>query len=118
MTFKEKQKTLFKRKKSLIEKATKAELYIQTLLKSADIRYIFQKGFIQGNNYCIVDFYIPRRKICLEIDGGYHQTKKQRKRDANRTAYLSDRGFSVICVQNEDAFKMTKEILKKILFSS
>jgi hypothetical protein len=37
------------------------------------IHYMFQKGFIQGKYYCIVDFYLPKPyNICIEIDGKYN----------------------------------------------
>lgn len=67
------------------------------------IKYIFQKGFIQGTLTCIVDFYIPSpHKICIEIDGGYHDTKTQKKKDKYRDDYLRKRGFNVVRIKNED----------------
>ena len=56
LTFKDKQKTLFERKKILSEKATKAELAFMYRLDDAGIKYMFQKAFIEGDYYCIVDF--------------------------------------------------------------
>ena len=78
---KKKQKTLGSRKKRLIKNATSSELKIKELLEELKIRSIFQKGFIKGNYYCIVDFYIPKLKLCIEVDGEYHNNPEQVKRD-------------------------------------
>jgi very-short-patch-repair endonuclease len=74
---------------------------------------MFQKGFFVGNNFCIVDFYLPKPyRICIEIDGGYHSTKKQAERDKNRTYYLEQqRGFKVVRINNDDVLSLTKESL-------
>lgn len=103
LSFKDKQKTLFSRVKNLREKATPSELLFKTKLDSLKIKYIFQKSFIVGNNYCIVDFYLPKPyKTCIEIDGEYHSTPTQIKRDFNRDVYLRSRGFKVIRIPNDE----------------
>lgn len=102
---KEKQSLCAKRRNKLIKKATGAELIFKDKLDQMKIRYMFQKGFIAGNNFCIVDFYLPKPyKLCIEIDGGYHSTEEQQIRDTNRTNYLErQRGFKVIRFTNEEA---------------
>jgi very-short-patch-repair endonuclease len=86
------------------EQATLSELIIKEKLDKLNVKYIFQKSFIQGNNYCIVDFYIPKPyKICLEIDGKYHESEEQKERDKHKDSYLTNyRGFKVIRIKNED----------------
>jgi len=54
ITFKDKQKTIHKRLNTLRNKATKQELIIYKMLESLNEYFIFQKGFIKGNFYCIV----------------------------------------------------------------
>lgn len=104
MEFKDKQKTLFARKKDLIRKATPSEKLFMLMLDTSGIQYIFQKGFINGGGYYIVDFYIPKPyKLCIEIDGGYHQTSKQILYDKRKDRYLKEeRGFKVLRINNED----------------
>jgi very-short-patch-repair endonuclease len=103
MEFKDKQKTLFKRVKDLRRKATASELIFMRRLDLLGIKFIFQKAFIEGDYYCIVDFYLPKPfKICIEIDGKYHDCIKQSKRDHRKDNYLeSYRGFKVVRVKNE-----------------
>lgn len=116
LTFKDKQKTLYNRIRSLRKRATPSEVYMDELLKESGIKYIFQKGFINGNGYVIVDFYFPKPyKICLEIDGEYHLTPFQIAKDKWRTNYLNNRGFRVIRISNEECMKMDIEKLKWVL---
>lgn len=63
-----------------------------------------QKGFYKGEFHCIVDFYLPKPlKTCIEIDGGYHDTPKQKYKDYWKDKYLTEvRGFKVIRIKNED----------------
>jgi len=103
-TFKEKQATLFGRLKDLKSRPTKYELRIKELLEQLGIKFIFQKGFINGDYYCIVDFYLPKPyKICIEVDGEYHFTDDMRKRDARKDSYLRSRNFNVMRIRNEFA---------------
>lgn len=104
MTFKEKQKLLFKYSQQLRKNPTEAELKFKSRLDSLGIKYIFQKCFIQGNNFCIVDFYLPKPyKICIEIDGEYHETVEQKRKDYYRDKYLTEeRRFKVIRIKNSE----------------
>ncbi len=44
-----------------------------------------------------VDFYIPRKKLIIELDGHeYHSSPDQREYDAKRDRYLSLNGFHII----------------------
>ncbi len=103
MEFKDKQKTLFERKHSLVRRATDSELLFKKKLSILGIRFMFQKAFISGNGYYIVDFYLPKPyKICIEIDGGYHNSPEQKRKDYYKDKYLKERGFSVVRIKNED----------------
>jgi len=64
-------------RKKLIKRATPSELKFKKFLDENNIRYMFQKGFLKPFHR-IVDFYIPKYKLIIEIDGGYHiNTKKK-----------------------------------------
>ena len=117
LTFKDKQKTCLVRRKELAKNATKSELIFKEKLDNLKISYIFQKGFIKGDQYCIVDFYIPGKyKLCIELDGAYHTTEKQRIRDYYRDKYLTkDRKFNLLRLTNEEAESIKEEDLKLII---
>ena len=98
-----KYRTLDARKKRLTENITPAEKIFKDRLDSLGVRYFFQKGFIKGDFYCIVDFYIPKpHKICIEIDGGYHNTPEQKRKDWAKDKYLTSRKTRVVRIKNED----------------
>lgn len=116
LTFKEKQKTLFVRQKHLLNHQTNAEKAFAAKLDALKIRNLPQKGFIKDRGYAIVDFYIPNKRICIEIDGGYHNTKEQKVKDAFKNEYLQkDRGFRLIRMSNDHAFEISLAGLKRLL---
>lgn len=103
--FREKQKTLPARQKYLRENPTPAEVHIKTLFEQAPYDVTFQKGFIAYDYYCIVDFYLPFYKVCLEIDGGYHLEPDQVEKDKRKDKYLTEtRHCLVKRLTNEEAF--------------
>lgn len=103
LTIKDKQKTLFQRLKKLRNNPTIAELQVKFFLDHLKVKYIFQKGFISGNAYVIVDFYLPKPyKICIEVDGEYHLSKQQIQKDKWKDNYLKNRGFKVVRIKNCD----------------
>jgi len=113
LTFKEKQKTMFERQKKLRDKPTPSELIFKERLENMGIRAIFQKCFIAGEFYCIADFYLPKPfKIVFEIDGEYHETEEQKKRDYAKDMYLTKiRKLKVIRIKNEDVQKFDLSFL-------
>jgi very-short-patch-repair endonuclease len=101
----------------LIAKATKAELYVKDLLDSIGEDYCFQKGFCTSNKHFIVDFYFKRRKkLCLEVDGGYHDDSEQMAYDSRRDYFLSAiRGFRVKRITNDVALALDKQSLLALI---
>lgn len=103
-----KNRLLRDRKKRLRINCTPEEMRFKSKLLKLKIKYQSQKGFIKNKNFCIVDFYINKYKLVIEIDGGYHGTSKQIIRDRNRDWYLTkQRGVNVIHLTNEFANNLT-----------
>jgi len=57
-------------------------------------------------NY-IVDFYAPKAKIVVEVDGSQHMESEQAARDLQRDAFLASQGLRVL---RFDDFQVLKEI--------
>ena len=111
--FKRKKRTLPARVYKLRTNATPAERCYRGKLKKTGIEFKFQRGFIKGRGYAIVDFYVPSKKFCIEIDGKYHDTHEQRKKDEWRDNWLrTERKVSVIRISNEQAMAITVEDIK------
>lgn len=119
MKEKEKQRLASKRQRELRDNMTLAEKALQLKLKKIPIKFISQKCFYAGDYFCIVDFYIPKPfKICIEVDGGYHDTGEQKERDDRKELYLMrDRGFRVLRLTNELAMSIKTEELAEIIYS-
>lgn len=94
---------------------TLSELHVMGLLKELGERYIFEKGVFTDRTFFLVDFYLPKpRKLCLEIDGGYH--KAQLYYDTMRDNFLrKERKMKVLRITNEVAETLNaKELLALI----
>lgn len=52
-------------------------------------------------NY-IVDFYIPERKLVIEIDGEQHYKQEHKKDDIKRDENLKEKGIVVLRYDNRD----------------
>lgn len=111
----ENQSELSKYREVLRRRATPAEIRLKCLLDELGERYLFQKGFFNKTKFYIVDFYLPkRRKLCLEVDGGYHDLN--RRYDSERERFLRDeRGFRLLRVSNELVFDIDSKQLSSMI---
>jgi len=64
------------------------EIIFKNLLDEFGINYIWQNPFYDKNRYVCVDFYFPKNRIVVEIDGFFHSKKQNSKKDNIRTDYL------------------------------
>ena len=91
-------------------------LILKKKMEQIGVKFKFQRGFIKHGYYAIVDFHIPSRNICIEVDGGYHLTEKQQAKDAHRDKWLTDvRGQRVIRMTNEEAAEISVDGLKDLV---
>lgn len=113
-----KQRQNNKRRIELLNNPTKSESKFKAILDSFGIKNLPQKGFISGNGFYIVDFYLPKPfKICIEIDGEIHNTIKCKCKDIRKDFYLSkERGFKVIRIKNKDVNSLPKSKEEFICF--
>lgn len=99
-------------RKDLITRQTKAENILAcVLLKYNDefnfsyqnIIYIKKKSIIK--KFYIVDFFIPSKKLIIELDGEYHYAMDQQVKDLERTKDLEALGYKVLRFDNYDVIK-------------
>jgi very-short-patch-repair endonuclease len=50
----------------------------------------------------IVDFYIPKAKLVIEIDGDVHMNEKAIAKDQERTDFFNSLGIHVLRIKNEE----------------
>ena len=65
-------------------------------------------------NY-IVDFYIPRKKVVIEVDGIQHKSNDNVELDKQRDNALASWGITVLRYSNESIRKSFQAVAKDIL---
>lgn len=60
----------------------------------------------------IIDFYCAEAKLCIEVDGDSHAD--QVEYDQARTAYLNERGYTVIRFTNREVWHQLDAVLQAI----
>ena len=63
----------------------------------------------------IVDFYCPKAKLVIELDGGQHYLKTGEEKDIMRDNYLNRMGLKVLRFSDADVLRDIDSVLKKIL---
>jgi very-short-patch-repair endonuclease len=62
----------------------------------------------------IVDFYAPRAKLVVEVDGSQHMEAEQAKQDDLRDAYLAAVGLRVLRFNSREVLKETDAVVQVI----
>ena len=91
---------------------TEAESVLWTYLRGNALGTKFLRQHILGDY--IGDFVSTEKKIVIEIDGGYHLQDSQLIRDANRTRFLEQMGYTVVRFSNEEVLMDTDNVIIKI----
>lgn len=64
-------------------------------------------------NY-IVDFYCPKAKLVIELDGGQHYSPEGKAKDMARDRYLKDIDLRVLRFSDKEVFENAQGILERI----
>ena len=62
----------------------------------------------------IVDFFIRKSMLIVELDGGYHFTEEQQKEDAIRQDWLEHMGYKILRFTNERVLFDTDKVIIEI----
>ena len=104
---------LFSKAINLRENMTEAEVLIWEMLKNKQILgYKFRRQ--HPIHSFIVDFYCHKLKLVIEIDGEYHNQKKQIKLDEERTKILEYQGIKIIRFTNNVVISNISNVLNEI----
>lgn len=85
-----------------IKNITNGEKKAKSILEEYNVEFEFQKACLVFGRSYIMDFYLPKYGVCIEIDGGYHDTPEQLVKDKERTNMLARSGVLVVRFTNED----------------
>ncbi len=62
----------------------------------------------------IVDFYCPKAKLVIELDGGQHYTEEGKEKDKVRDDYLAGVGLQVLRFSDREVLTQIDGVLEKI----
>ncbi|MEL1241155.1 leucine--tRNA ligase [Flavobacterium flavipallidum] len=92
---------------------TEAENVLWQEVRNSNLGYKIRRQHYIGN--FIVDFVCLEKKLIIEVDGGYHDTKEQIELDGERTLELEQKHlYKVIRFTNEEVLSDIKSVLSKI----
>jgi len=74
--------------------------------------YQFYRQRIIGNY--IVDFYCPKARLIIELDGGQHYGAEGIRKDLKRDDYLKNMGLRVLRFSDREVFENLTGVLEKI----
>lgn len=63
----------------------------------------------------IVDFYCPKLKLAIKVDGGQHNLDENTAYDKERTAYLNALNVKVIRYWNNEVMKNINGVLEDLI---
>ena len=90
---------------------TEAEKLLWEKLRVKQLKgYQFYRQKTIGNY--IVDFYCPKAKLVIELDGGQHYSPEGKAKDRERDGYMKDIGLRVIRFSDKKVFENTQGIKK------
>ena len=106
-------KYLEERRKKLRKNLTSAEA---TLWKHLQRKQLGGRKFRRQHSIenFIVDFYCPKEKLIIELDGTYHLDFAQQNYDLERTNRLEILGFKVLRFENKLVFEDIEFVLEEI----
>ena len=82
------------------------------MLRSNNLGEKFRRQHVIGD--CIVDFVCLKKKLVVEIDGGYHFSPEQREADKLRTKILNELGYQEIRFRNEEVLSDPDKVMRTI----
>lgn len=105
-------KKLISRRKKLRNNSTPEEILLWLRLKNSQTGFKFRRQHSIGGY--IVDFYCPKKKLVIEIDGPQHFKKENREYDKIRSKYFEGLGIKVLRFTNEEVATETEMVVRKI----
>ena len=107
--------TIKKHARTLRQSMTDSETILWSRLRRKQIlntKFLRQKPY----NYFILDFYAPKIKLAIELDGSQHYTELGLIKDIDRDNTLSQAGVHVLRYPNHEVIHRLNVVLDDIYF--
>ncbi len=94
---------------------TKTEKILWSYLRNKNFQdFKFYRQYSVGNY--ILDFYCPKKKLAIELDGGHHAEKENKEYDKERTLFLNDLNIKVLRFWNNEVLNNLEGVFEEIGF--
>lgn len=99
--------------RTLRKKMTDTETLLWSKIRGKQLKgYQFYRQMIIGDY--IADFYCPKSKLVIEVDGGQHYSAEGREKDKKRDDYMTRVGIIVLRFSDREVFENLDAVLEKI----
>ena len=99
--------------RTLRRNMTDAEALLWSKLRSKQIKCLqFYRQRIIGR--ATADFYCPKSKLVIEVDGGQHYSEEGREKDPKRDEYMRKAGLTVLRFSDRDVPGNIDAVLEEI----
>ena len=106
-------KELKKYSRQLRNNSTDAERRLWAKVRKKQLKgYQFYRQKIIGN--FIVDFYSPKARLIIEVDGNHHPKDIQADRDSARDNYMKNRGLTVLRFSDREVLTNLDSVIEAI----
>ncbi len=100
-------------RRKLRNSMTEEEIILWSKLKGKQfLGYKFRRQYGIGNY--IVDFYCPKKRLIIEIDGGQHAELDRASNDLKRDLFFESLGMKVFRIWNNELRENLEGILEKL----
>jgi very-short-patch-repair endonuclease len=106
--------SIFKLAKELRKMETEAEKLLWSRLSKNQVLGLQFRRQHPINRF-IADFYCPKIKLIIEVDGSIHEIPEYQDHDIGRSDKLNDFGITVIRFTNEQIIENIDSTLKQII---
>ncbi len=104
---------LKERRRFLRKNMTKAEVLLWNHIRNKQIAGIkFRRQFSIGNS--VVDFYAPKIRLAIEVDGLTHVTEEEIEYDSGRQQKIEEMGISFLRFKNEEIYGNINLVIESI----
>ncbi|MFH0770139.1 MAG: DUF559 domain-containing protein [Candidatus Peregrinibacteria bacterium] len=99
--------------KNLRSEMTPEECLLWSVLRDRRSRSLKFRRQVNIGPY-VVDFLCKEHSLIVEVDGAIHTRHEQREHDAGRDQYLSEEGYSILRITNDEVRNHLPAVLERI----
>lgn len=105
---------LTERRKELRKNQTPQEIKLWWYLRDERMGIKFRRQHSVGGY--ILDFYCPKKKLIIELDGGVHKQKENEEYDRVRDKFFQELGYLILRFTNTQIEQNINEVLRTIKY--